>query len=337
MELLASAATHAVLPLVATRRRPPAADRRRPALAPAAVRRAGRILVSRVRLRARPRAPARRAAGCATSARTRARSRSRSRRWRRLPRPGRPWASRSTGRRCSGCGRSTGYPSDPLHADFHRKSLRGARPWAIGGEPYDPAAATARAREQGREFLAATAARLERYAAERGREGLIVFAIDTELLGHWWWEGPAWLEQVLRRRRSPRRRARDPGRGSRPSSGRAARAAPIELGRGQGPAHLGLARGRRSGDGRAPAGAAGAAGARRGPPACRGGARRPGAARGAGERLGVSRPARAGGRLPLAAHHRPRPRPARGARLRRPAPGLRNLAPDLSLSPLLEP
>ena len=90
-----------------------------------------------------------------------------------------------------------GYPSDPLHADFHRKSLRGARPWAIGGEPYDPAAATARAREQGREFLAATAARLERFAAERGREGLIVFAIDTELLGHWWWEGPAWLEQVL--------------------------------------------------------------------------------------------------------------------------------------------
>ncbi len=90
-----------------------------------------------------------------------------------------------------------GYPSDPLHADFHRKSLRGARPWAIGGEPYDPAAATARARKQGREFLAATAARLERFAAERGREGLIVFAIDTELLGHWWWEGPAWLEQVL--------------------------------------------------------------------------------------------------------------------------------------------
>jgi 1,4-alpha-glucan branching enzyme len=90
-----------------------------------------------------------------------------------------------------------GYPADPLHADFHRKSLRGARPWAIGGDPYDPDAATARARDQGREFLAGIAARLQRYAAERGREGLIVFAVDTELLGHWWWEGPAWLEQVL--------------------------------------------------------------------------------------------------------------------------------------------
>jgi 1,4-alpha-glucan branching enzyme len=90
-----------------------------------------------------------------------------------------------------------GYPSDPAFADFHRKSLRGARPWAIDGSAYDPAAADARARELGREFAAAAAARLEGYAAERGRPGLIVFAIDTELLGHWWWEGPAWLEEVL--------------------------------------------------------------------------------------------------------------------------------------------
>ena len=30
-----------------------------------------------------------------------------------------------------------GYPSDPCYADFHRKSLRGTRPWAINGEAYD--------------------------------------------------------------------------------------------------------------------------------------------------------------------------------------------------------
>jgi 1,4-alpha-glucan branching enzyme len=90
-----------------------------------------------------------------------------------------------------------GYPSDPVFADFHRKSLRGARPWAIDGSAYDPRRADARARELGREFAAAAAGRLERYAAERGRPGLMVFAIDTELLGHWWWEGPAWLEELL--------------------------------------------------------------------------------------------------------------------------------------------
>ena len=25
-----------------------------------------------------------------------------------------------------------------------------------------------------------------------------MFAIDTELLGHWWWEGPDWLAEVVR-------------------------------------------------------------------------------------------------------------------------------------------
>jgi 1,4-alpha-glucan branching enzyme len=91
-----------------------------------------------------------------------------------------------------------GYPSDPLHVDFHRRSLRGARPWAVGGPPYDPAAAETRAREQAVDFVASVRARLELHAAERGRPGLCVFAIDTELLGHWWWEGPAWLAEVLR-------------------------------------------------------------------------------------------------------------------------------------------
>ena len=90
-----------------------------------------------------------------------------------------------------------GYPSDPLYADFHRKSLRGTRPWSIGGGPYGPIAAEQRARAQAGEFLAAAAAKLARFRAERGRAGLLVFAVDTELLGHWWWEGPGWLQQVL--------------------------------------------------------------------------------------------------------------------------------------------
>ncbi len=92
----------------------------------------------------------------------------------------------------------SGYPSDPGHADFHRKSLRGCRPWSIGGGPYDPAAAAARARTQAREFAAAAAARLAAHRDAAGEPGLITFAVDTELLGHWWWEGPHWLEEVLR-------------------------------------------------------------------------------------------------------------------------------------------
>jgi len=90
-----------------------------------------------------------------------------------------------------------GYPSDPAHAQFAGKSLRGIRIWRVGGGAYDPAAAEAVARRQAGEFLAATAQRLRGYAESHGRRGLLVFAIDTELLGHWWSEGPVWLRAVL--------------------------------------------------------------------------------------------------------------------------------------------
>ena len=90
-----------------------------------------------------------------------------------------------------------GYPSDPAHAQFDGKSLRGIRIWKVGGGAYDPGAAAAAARRQAAEFLADVAERLRAYAEGRGRRGLLVFAIDTELLGHWWSEGPIWLRAVL--------------------------------------------------------------------------------------------------------------------------------------------
>jgi 1,4-alpha-glucan branching enzyme len=91
-----------------------------------------------------------------------------------------------------------GYPSDPGYADFHRESLRGARPWSIAGDAYEPDAAAATARRQAASFVASAAERLDRFREERGKAGLLTFAIDTELLGHWWWEGPEWLAEVVR-------------------------------------------------------------------------------------------------------------------------------------------
>jgi 1,4-alpha-glucan branching enzyme len=90
-----------------------------------------------------------------------------------------------------------GYPSDPEHAQFAGKSLRGIRIWRVGGGAYDPEAAAAAAQRQAREFLTAVAQRLRTYAESRDRRGLLVFAIDTELLGHWWSEGPIWLRAVI--------------------------------------------------------------------------------------------------------------------------------------------
>jgi 1,4-alpha-glucan branching enzyme len=90
-----------------------------------------------------------------------------------------------------------GYTSDPAHAQFAGESLRGVRIWKVGGGGYDPTAGAAAARRQAGEFLAAVGARLREYRAAHGRRGLLVFAIDTELLGHWWSEGAIWLRDVL--------------------------------------------------------------------------------------------------------------------------------------------
>ncbi|HEY7150552.1 MAG TPA: 1,4-alpha-glucan branching protein domain-containing protein [Solirubrobacterales bacterium] len=89
-----------------------------------------------------------------------------------------------------------GYPSDPAYAEFHRQSLEGSRLWAVGGGAYDVEAATARADQHAREFAEAIAARLSAFREGRGEPGLVTFAVDTELLGHWWAEGPTWLEAV---------------------------------------------------------------------------------------------------------------------------------------------
>ena len=71
------------------------------------------------------------------------------------------------------------------------------RAWTNGGAPYDHDAAAARAREHAGEFVAKVIARADEYRAARARPALVVCALDTELLGHWWYEGPVWLEHVL--------------------------------------------------------------------------------------------------------------------------------------------
>jgi 1,4-alpha-glucan branching enzyme len=80
-----------------------------------------------------------------------------------------------------------GYPSQPAYMDTHRLTERRHRAWAIGGDPYDPAAAAAQVRADAADFVARVAE----------RPGLCVCAIDTELLGHWWSEGVDWLRAVL--------------------------------------------------------------------------------------------------------------------------------------------
>jgi 1,4-alpha-glucan branching enzyme len=91
----------------------------------------------------------------------------------------------------------TGYPAHPAYRDYHHRTTYDLRPWANSGAAYDPAAARAVATGHARDFLRRVAARLESHRVERGRPGLLCCPVDTELLGHWWYEGQTWLATVL--------------------------------------------------------------------------------------------------------------------------------------------
>jgi 1,4-alpha-glucan branching enzyme len=89
------------------------------------------------------------------------------------------------------------YPGDDTYRDYHGRTIHDLKPWNNGGGLYDHEAALALATEHAHAFVEHVAARLDAYRAERGREGLVCCALDTELIGHWWYEGPAFLAEVL--------------------------------------------------------------------------------------------------------------------------------------------
>jgi 1,4-alpha-glucan branching enzyme len=90
-----------------------------------------------------------------------------------------------------------GYPSHGTYRDYHHHTVHHHQPWGNDGSPYDHEAALALVREHAADFVVRTMARLAGAEDATGQPGLVVCALDTELLGHWWYEGVAWLEAVL--------------------------------------------------------------------------------------------------------------------------------------------
>ncbi|HEV2062453.1 MAG TPA: hypothetical protein VGR12_06335, partial [Solirubrobacteraceae bacterium] len=86
-----------------------------------------------------------------------------------------------------------GYPSQGTYRDSHQRTTHHHKPWRIDREVYDPGDAREQVRRDAAEFVARVEARLE----EGPADGLCVCALDTELLGHWWYEGVAWLGEVV--------------------------------------------------------------------------------------------------------------------------------------------
>ncbi len=100
-----------------------------------------------------------------------------------------------------------GYPGDGAYLEFHRKRGQGGlRYWRITDRrlpldakmPYDPAVAEERVRDHAAHFADLLRETLRGHFDRTGRTGVVVAPFDTELFGHWWFEGPRWLEAVLR-------------------------------------------------------------------------------------------------------------------------------------------
>lgn len=118
--------------------------------------------------------------------------------------------------------RTEGYPGDPAYREFYRDigydlDFNYLEPYLVGGvrgdtgfkyyritgkteakEPYDYQAARERAREHARDFIANRERQLSYWSGEIPVQPIVVAPYDAELFGHWWFEGPDWLADVLR-------------------------------------------------------------------------------------------------------------------------------------------
>lgn len=96
-----------------------------------------------------------------------------------------------------------GYPGDGGYLEFHKKHFPGGlRYWRITSdqadlalkEPYAPERIAERLESQSSHFVQL----LEGTLRDDGRR-VAAALFDTELLGHWWFEGPEWLYLVLKK------------------------------------------------------------------------------------------------------------------------------------------
>ena len=117
-----------------------------------------------------------------------------------------------------------GYPGDYVYRDFYRDvgwdlDYDYVRPYLPGDgkrtsigikyhritgptdhkEPYDPDRALARAAEHAANFMFNRERQVEHLNAVMGREPIVVAPYDAELFGHWWHEGPSFLDFLLRK------------------------------------------------------------------------------------------------------------------------------------------
>lgn len=103
---------------------------------------------------------------------------------------------------------ASGYPGDGAYREFHKQSARsGLRYWRVtdhslpldAKQLYDRELAGRRVLAHANHFIGLVREELQTSVALGDEAPVLAAAYDTELFGHWWAEGVAWLDVVLRR------------------------------------------------------------------------------------------------------------------------------------------
>jgi 1,4-alpha-glucan branching enzyme len=98
-----------------------------------------------------------------------------------------------------------GYPGNKWYRDYFAYDMTaGFKNWRVtskrtpiaGKKPYDLARGARQAAMDAEDFIALLDRSLADHEERTGTEGIVVACYDTELFGHWWFEGPAFLERV---------------------------------------------------------------------------------------------------------------------------------------------
>jgi 1,4-alpha-glucan branching enzyme len=102
-----------------------------------------------------------------------------------------------------------GYPGDADYREFHKKdAAHGFQYWRVTDhqadlaykQTYDPYRAGQKVQDHAGHFAWLIEEQLSSYTSSHGgTQGLIAANYDTELFGHWWFEGVTWIKEVLRR------------------------------------------------------------------------------------------------------------------------------------------
>jgi 1,4-alpha-glucan branching enzyme len=100
-----------------------------------------------------------------------------------------------------------GYPGDGNYLDFHKKHFPGGnRYWKVTGskvdlgdkQVYDPRIIQDRIQENAGHFAGLVRNTLSDFSHTYHRPGIVTAPYDTELFGHWWFEGPRFIYQVIK-------------------------------------------------------------------------------------------------------------------------------------------